>query len=84
VGFVVDKVALGQDFSPEYFGCPLSVSFQRCFITWKNERRLITFLFIFITRVAKYALRLRCARSFSCGAVLHKRKKDVSVRTEFV
>jgi hypothetical protein len=30
VGFVVDKVALGQVFFPEYFGFPLSVSFHRC------------------------------------------------------
>jgi hypothetical protein len=33
VGFVVDKVALGQVF-PEYF--PLSVSFHRCSTTWKR------------------------------------------------
>jgi hypothetical protein len=50
VGFVVDKVALGQVFFPEYFGFPLSVSFHRCSITWKNEKKkLIIFLFIFIT-----------------------------------
>jgi hypothetical protein len=29
VGFVVDKVALGQVFPPEYFGSPLSISFHR-------------------------------------------------------
>jgi hypothetical protein len=52
-GILVDKVALGQVFFPEYFGFPLSVSFHRCSITWKNEKNLITFLFIFITRVAQ-------------------------------
>jgi hypothetical protein len=38
VGFVVDKVALGQVFFPEYFGFPLSISFNRCSITRKNEK----------------------------------------------
>jgi hypothetical protein len=37
VGFVVDKVALGQVF-PEYFGFPLSISFHPCPITWKNGK----------------------------------------------
>jgi hypothetical protein len=32
VGFVVDKVALGQVFPPEYFGFPLSISIHRCYI----------------------------------------------------
>jgi hypothetical protein len=40
VGFVVDKMALGQVF-PKYFGFPLSVSFHRCSITWKNEKKII-------------------------------------------
>jgi hypothetical protein len=35
---MLDKVALGQVF-------PLSVSFNRCSITWKNKK-LITFIFI--------------------------------------
>jgi hypothetical protein len=35
---------------PECFGFPLSLSFHRCSITWKNEKKkLIIFLFIFIT-----------------------------------
>jgi hypothetical protein len=38
VGFVVDKVALGQVFPPQFFGSPLSISFHRCSITWKNEK----------------------------------------------
>jgi hypothetical protein len=37
VGFVVDKVALGQVF-PEFFSFPPSISFHRCSITWKNEK----------------------------------------------
>jgi hypothetical protein len=43
VGFVVDKVALGQVFS-EYFGFPLSVSFHWCSITRKNEKKRIIFI----------------------------------------
>jgi hypothetical protein len=27
----------GTGFSPEYFGFPLSISFQRCSITWKKQ-----------------------------------------------
>ena len=42
VGFVVDKVSLGQVF-PQYFGFPLSVSFHRCSITCKSENKLIIF-----------------------------------------
>jgi hypothetical protein len=34
-------------------GFSLSISFHRCSITWKNEKKLIIFLFIFITRVAQ-------------------------------
>jgi hypothetical protein len=29
---------------PEYFGFPLSISFHRCSITWKNERKIIIFI----------------------------------------
>jgi hypothetical protein len=42
VGFVVDKVALAQVFSPEYFGFPLSISFHRCSINRKRTKN--TFL----------------------------------------
>ena len=38
VGFVVDNVALGQVFLPQYFGLPLSISFHRCPITWKMKK----------------------------------------------
>jgi hypothetical protein len=41
---VVDKVALGQVFSPQYFGFPLSISFHRCSITRKKEKKLIIFI----------------------------------------
>jgi hypothetical protein len=44
VGFVVEKVALGQVFFFEYFGFPLSISFHRCSITCKNEKKLIIFI----------------------------------------
>jgi hypothetical protein len=32
VGFVADKVPLGQVFPPEYFGFPLLVTFHQCSI----------------------------------------------------
>jgi hypothetical protein len=35
-------------FFPEYFGFPLAISFDRCSISWKNEKSYI-FHFIFIT-----------------------------------
>ena len=44
VGFVVDKVALGQVFPPEYFGFPLSISFHRCSITRENEKKTLIFI----------------------------------------
>jgi hypothetical protein len=43
VGFVVDKVPLGQVFS-EHFGFSLSISFHRSSITRKNEKKRITFI----------------------------------------
>jgi hypothetical protein len=52
VGFVVDKVALGQIF-PLVLRFPLSISFHRCSITSKNEKKKFIFLFIFITRVVQ-------------------------------
>jgi hypothetical protein len=48
VAFVVDKMALVQVF-PEYFGFPLSISFHRCSITWKNEKKSDHRTFIFTT-----------------------------------
>jgi hypothetical protein len=43
VGFVVDKVALGQVF-PKYLDFSLPTSFHRCCIARKNEEKLITFI----------------------------------------
>jgi hypothetical protein len=37
-------------FFPEYFGFPLSLSFHRCSITWKNKKKII---FIVITGLHK-------------------------------
>jgi hypothetical protein len=52
VEFVVEKWRWDR-FLPEYFGFPMSVSFHRCSITWKNEKKLIIFLPVFNTRVAQ-------------------------------
>jgi hypothetical protein len=49
VGFVVDKVALGQGF-PEYFGLPQSISFHQCLITRKMT---IIIIISFIMRLHK-------------------------------
>jgi hypothetical protein len=40
VGFVVDKLAVGQVF-PDYFGLPLSISFHRCSIARKRIKIII-------------------------------------------
>jgi hypothetical protein len=56
VGFVADKVALGQVFR-------LSVSLHRCSITRKSHLH---------HRVAQEASRLRCVRSICCGALHHR------------
>jgi hypothetical protein len=52
VGFVVDKVALGQVF-PEYFGLPLSVSLHRCSITRTTTTTIIIIIIIIIIRLRK-------------------------------
>jgi hypothetical protein len=73
VGFVVDKVALGQVFPPEFFGFPLSISFHRCSITRKrttNNHHLHRH-----HRVAQEASRMRGVRSVCCGALQHLKKK---------
>jgi hypothetical protein len=69
VGFVVDKVALGQVF-PEYFGFPLSLSFHRCSITWKNEKKLI----IFITRLHNKAQGCDASVASAAGPFTTKKK----------
>jgi hypothetical protein len=53
VGFVVDKVAIGQGF-PEYFGLPQSISFHQCSITTKMTIIIIIIIIIsVITRLHK-------------------------------
>jgi hypothetical protein len=51
VGFVVDKVALGQGF-PEYFILPQSISFCLCSITRKMTI-IITIIISFLMRLHK-------------------------------
>jgi hypothetical protein len=66
VGFVEDKVALGQVF-------PWSVSFHQCSSTWKrtkNNHRVYPH-----HRVAQDALRLWCIHSICCRALHHLKKK---------
>jgi hypothetical protein len=58
VGFVVDKVALGQVFL-RVVGFPLSISFHWCSINCKNWLKKLLILIIFIG-VAQKALRLWC------------------------
>jgi hypothetical protein len=76
---VVDKVALGQIF-PDYFGFPLSISFHRWCITWKNEKKNI--IFHLHHRVAQEALRLRCVSSICCGALLHKKNTSLTLASD--
>jgi hypothetical protein len=65
VGFVVDKVELGQVFSPSTSVFPLIGQI-------KKTDHLSLHLH---HRVAQYALGLRCVRSICCGALLQKIKK---------
>jgi hypothetical protein len=42
----------GTGFSPSTSVFPLSISFYRCYITWKHEKKkLIIFLFVFMPRL---------------------------------
>jgi hypothetical protein len=66
VGFVVDKVALGQVFfSPEYFGFALSIKLHRCSVTRRNRRKVI----VFITRLHSKPLGCGASVSIGCGAL---------------
>ena len=72
VGFEVDKVALGRffprvlRFSPVRFIPPLLHYLDK----WKNWS---SFSHLY-HNVEHYALRLRCVRSFCCGALHHKKR----------
>jgi hypothetical protein len=79
VGFVVDKVALGQAFL-RVVAFPLSISFHWCSITCKTWIKKLL-IFIFVTGVAQKALRLWCVRSICCGT-LHYVKKNKSKSDE--
>jgi hypothetical protein len=57
-------------FFPKYFGISLSISFHRCSI--KEKRRN----YHLHHRVSQEASRLRCVRSFCCGALLHTNKNN--------
>jgi hypothetical protein len=52
VGFVVDKVALGQGF-PEYFDLPQSISFRRCSITSKTMMMMMMMIIIIISFIMR-------------------------------
>jgi hypothetical protein len=57
VGFVVDKVALGQGF-PEYFGLPQSISFHQCSITRKVIIIIVIIIIIIIIIIISFIMRL--------------------------
>jgi hypothetical protein len=67
VGVVVDEVELGQVFPPEYFGFSLSIFIPPVLHYKEKRKKLIIFLFIFITG-------LRWVRSISCGQLLQKKE----------
>jgi hypothetical protein len=67
VGFFVDKVALGQVFSPSTSVFPCQFHSTSAPLHGKNEK--INHLH---HRVAQEALTLRCVRSTCCGALHHK------------
>jgi hypothetical protein len=71
VGFVVDKVALGQVFPRVLQFSP--VNFIPPVLHWKNEKKKLI-IFHLHHRVAQYALRLRCVRSICFGDLHHKKK----------
>ena len=60
-------------FSPSTLVFPCQFLSTGAPLLGKMKKKLIIFLFIFITRVEQYALRLRCVRSICCGALLKKK-----------
>jgi hypothetical protein len=77
VGFVVDKVALGQVFSPSTSVFPCQFDCTGAPLLVKIKKKLI--IFHLSHRVAQEALRLRCVRSICCGALHHKKKKKTEL-----
>jgi hypothetical protein len=65
VGFVVDKVALGQGF-PECFGLPQSISFLQCSITRKMMMMMMMMMMIMII-IISFIMRLR-KKPYGCVA----------------
>jgi hypothetical protein len=72
MGFVVDKVALGQVFSRVLRFSPVSIIPPVLHYLEKLKTKLI--IFHLHHRVAQEAVRLRCVCSFCCGALHHKKK----------
>jgi hypothetical protein len=60
-------------FFPEYFGFPCQFRFTGAQLLGKIKKTDYLSLHLH-HRVAQEALRLRCVRSFCCGALLHKKK----------
>jgi hypothetical protein len=80
VKFLLDKVALGQVFL-RVVGFPLSVSFHRCFITWKNEKKK---LIIFITGLHKKPLGCGASGKKTEQMVLQTKKIQILNQKPFI
>jgi hypothetical protein len=61
-------------FFPEYFGFPLSVSFHRCSITWKNEKKKLT---VFITGLHKKPQGCGASIASAARSFTTTRKNDI-------
>jgi hypothetical protein len=57
VGFVVDKVALGQGL-PEYFGLTQSISFRRCSITRMMMMMMMMMMVMMMVMIISFIMRL--------------------------
>jgi hypothetical protein len=75
VGFVVDKLILGQVF-PEYFGFLLSVSFHWCIITRKKCKNIV----ILIIGLQNKPQGGRASVASAAGSFTTKEVKDVEDR----
>jgi hypothetical protein len=72
----------GTGFSPEYFGFPLSISFHRYSITWKNEKKNYHLSLHLHRSVVQWALRLQCVRTSAAGPFSTKRNRNAIWRLE--